>query len=190
MKTFLIIGLGNPGRQYADTRHNAGFMAADALAARLGAAFAPWTKAEAAYLKTDYEGDTVYVLKPNTFMNLSGKAAAAFANFYKIPPRNILVIFDDMSLPLGIVRMRGGGGAGGQNGMKNIIELMGTQDIARVRIGIGPRPDFFEGRDFVLSKFTAAERAVLKPALDRAAAAALDFVKSGIDIAMNKANIN
>ena len=116
MNTFLIIGLGNPGRQYADTRHNAGFMAADALAARLGAAFAPWAKAGADYLKADYEGSAFYVLKPNTFMNLSGRAAAAFANFYKIPPRNILVIFDDMSLPLGAVRMRGGGGGGGREG--------------------------------------------------------------------------
>ncbi|MDR1123372.1 MAG: aminoacyl-tRNA hydrolase [Elusimicrobiota bacterium] len=188
MKTFLIIGLGNPGRQYADTRHNAGFMAADALAAQLGAAFAPWAKAGADYLKAVYEGNTLYVLKPNTFMNLSGTAAAAFANFYKIPPQNILVIFDDMSLPLGAVRMRGGGSAGGQNGMKNIIELFGTQDIPRVRIGTGPRPDFFEGRDFVLSKFSAAEREILKPALARAAASALDFAASGLDIAMNRAN--
>jgi len=158
------------------------------LAAHFGEKFAPWARAKAEYFKAEFGGHTLYVLKPMEYMNLSGYSAAAFANFYKIPPQNILVIFDDMSLPLGAVRMRGSGSAGGQNGMKHIIEQLGTQDIARVRIGIGPKPAFFEGRDFVLSKFTAAEKPLFKTALERAQTAALDFAQSGLDIAMNKAN--
>ena len=190
MGQFLIIGLGNPGNEYASTRHNAGFMAADMLGAHFDAKFVPWARAKADYFKTEFNGHTFYALKPMEYMNLSGRSAAAFANFYKIPPQNILVIFDDMSLPLGAVRMRAGGSAGGHNGMAHIIEQFGAQDIARLRIGIGPRPAFFEGRDFVLSKFNAAEKPLLKAALERAKTAALDFAQSGIDAAMNKANQN
>jgi PTH1 family peptidyl-tRNA hydrolase len=188
MSMFLIAGLGNPGRDYQNTRHNAGFMAADAIAAALGCAFTPWPKAKADFCKADIAGNTVYLLKPMAYMNLSGLAVAAFSNFYKIPKQNILIIFDDMSLPLGALRMRGCGSAGGHNGMKNIIEQLGARDIPRLRLGIGPRPDFFEGRDFVLSKFTAAEQKIIDKVLGCAVQAARDFVKEGLDIAMNRAN--
>ena len=138
-ETFLIVGLGNPGKQYQNTRHNAGFMAVDALAHSLNVDFEPWRGDLAFCAKAEAEGKTIYLLKPQTFMNLSGQAVSAFANFYKIPYTAVLVIFDDMSLPLGSIRVRRDGSAGGQNGMKNIIELAGTQNIARLRIGIGPR---------------------------------------------------
>ena len=190
MGQFLIAGLGNPGNEYANTRHNAGFMAADMLAVYFSAKFAPWARAKADYFKAELGGHTLYVVKPTGYMNLSGQSVAAFANFYKIPRQNILIIFDDMDLPPGIVRMRGQGSAGGQKGMKDIIEQLGSQDIARLRIGIGPKPAFFEGRDFVLSKFSAAEKPLLNAALERAQTAALDFVQSGLDAAMNKANQN
>jgi len=185
---FLIAGLGNPGKEYAATRHNAGFMAADIIAAHFDVGFTPWARAKADYAKAESGGKIIYILKPMAYMNLSGSVVSAFANFYKIPPKNILVIFDDMSLPLGAARMRASGSAGGQNGMKHIIEQLGTQDIARLRIGIGPRPDYFDGRDFVLSRFSAAEKPLLEAALERVQKAAKDFVDAGLDIAMNNAN--
>ena len=185
---YLIAGLGNPGKEYSATRHNAGFMAADIIAAHLSASFAPWARAKADYAKADSGGKTIYLLKPMAYMNLSGQAVSAFANFYKIPAKNILIIFDDMSLPLGALRMRASGSAGGQNGMKSIIEQLGTQDIARLRIGIGPRPDYFEGRDFVLSKFSSTEQPLLKTALERAQKAVVDFINTSLDTAMNNAN--
>lgn len=187
-ETFLIVGLGNPGKQYQHTRHNAGFMAVDALASSLNADFEPWRGDLALCAKAETGGKTLYLLKPQTFMNLSGQAVVAFANFYKIPSSAILVIFDDMSLPLGSVRLRRDGSAGGQNGMKNIIELSGTQNIARLRIGIGPRPAYFEGKDFVLSKFTPQEEDLLSSALQKAKAAVLEMLAKGIDQAMTDAN--
>jgi len=185
---FLIAGLGNPGKEYSQTRHNAGFMAADIIAKHLGVSFAPCSRAKADCAKAESSGKTIYLLKPGEYMNLSGRAVSALANFYKTPAKNILIIFDDMSLPLGAVRMRSGGSAGGHNGMQDIIEQLGTQDIPRLRIGIGPKPDFFEGRDFVLSKFTLTEQPLLKAALEKTQKAAADFVKNGLDIAMNNAN--
>lgn len=187
-QTFLIAGLGNPGRQYEQTRHNAGFMALDIFAQRFTADFAKWQNDKGLFAKTQLNGHTLYLLKPLTFMNLSGHAVRSLAGFYKIPAKNLLVIFDDMSLPLGTVRLRAGGSAGGQNGMKHIIEQMGTQDIPRLRIGIGPRPAFFEGKDFVLSKFSPQETPVLKQAFIKADSAIYDFITNGIDAAMTKAN--
>ena len=187
-QTFLIAGLGNPGRQYEHTRHNAGFMALDVFAEGFSPVWNKWQSDKGLYAKAELSGNTVYLLKPMTFMNLSGYAVRSFASFYKIQPKNILVIFDDMSLPLGSVRLRAGGSAGGQNGMRNIIEQLGTQDIPRLRIGIGPRPASFEGKDFVLSKFSSQQAPLLKEALIKADAAVHDFIVSGIDTAMTKAN--
>ncbi|MDR0646416.1 MAG: aminoacyl-tRNA hydrolase [Elusimicrobiota bacterium] len=187
-KKFLIAGIGNPGAQYANTRHNAGFMAADIIAEHFGVEFTSWPRAKTLYCKNETPDKTVYILKPQTYMNLSGQAVFAFANFYKIPTENILIIFDDMSLPLGSLRMRGAGSSGGHNGMQNIIEQFGTQNMVRLRIGIGPKPDFFEGKDFVLSKFSRGDQTLLKPAFERALQAAVDFVNFGVDAAMNKAN--
>lgn len=187
-ETFLIVGLGNPGKQYQNTRHNAGFMAVDALARSFNADFEPWRGDLALCAKTEAEGKTIYILKPQTFMNLSGQAVSAFANFYKIPYTAVLVVFDDMSLPLGSIRVRRDGSAGGQNGMKNIIELAGTQNIARLRIGIGPRPAYFDGKDFVLSKFTAQEQDLVAAALQKAKEAVSCILSKGIEQAMTEAN--
>ena len=187
-KTLLIVGLGNPGKQYENTRHNAGFIAVDAVAAKYGAEFSAWQGASAVYAKVRRGDDTIYILKPLTFMNLSGQAVSSFSRFYKIPPKDIIVIFDDMSLPLGTIRLRLKGSAGGQNGMKDIIQQLGTQDIARLRIGIGPKPDFFEGRDFVLSKFNKTEEPLLSAALESTLTAVDNIIKSNVEVAMNTAN--
>jgi PTH1 family peptidyl-tRNA hydrolase len=187
-KNFLIAGLGNPGAQYENTRHNAVFMAADIISEHFGVEFTSCPRAKTLYCKNEISDKTVYILKPQTYMNLSGQAVFTFANFYKIPTENILIIFDDMSLPLGSLRMRVAGSAGGHNGMQNIMEQFGTQNITRLRIGIGPKPDFFEGKDFVLSKFSAEQQPLLETALERAMQTAVDFLKFGLDAAMNKAN--
>ena len=187
-ESLLMVGLGNPGKQYQNTRHNAGFMAVEQLAQDFGADFAAWQGDLASYAKAETAGKTLYFLKPLTYMNLSGRAVSSFANFYKIPASKILVIFDDMALPAGSIRIRREGSAGGQNGMKNIIELLGTQQIARLRIGIGPRPDFFDGKDFVLSKFTAQEQPLIKEALQKTVSAVKEILSSGIDLAMTNAN--
>ena len=187
-EVYLIVGLGNPGRQYESTRHNAGFMALDVFAERFNPSWDKWQNDKGLLAKAELEGNTLYLLKPMTYMNLSGHAVRGVTSFYKIKPKNILIIFDDMSLPLGSVRLRAKGSAGGQNGMRHIIEQLGTQDIARLRIGIGPRPEYFEGKDFVLSKFTEEQKPLLKEALIKADSAVYDFIVGGIDAAMTKAN--
>ena len=185
---YLIAGLGNPGRQYEQTRHNAGFMALDVFAERFNPSWEKWQNDKGLLAKAELGANTIYLLKPMTYMNLSGHAVRGVTSFYKIKPKNILIIFDDMSLPLGAVRLRAKGSAGGQNGMRHIIEQLGTQDIARLRIGIGPRPEYFEGKDFVLSKFGEEQKPLLKEALLKADAALYDFIVGGIDAAMTKAN--
>lgn len=187
-EVYLIVGLGNPGRQYESTRHNAGFMALDVFAERFNPSWEKWQNDKGLLAKAELEGNTLYLLKPMTYMNLSGHAVRGVTSFYKIKPKNILIIFDDMSLPLGSVRLRAKGSAGGQNGMRHIIEQLGTQEIARLRIGIGPRPEYFEGKDFVLSKFTEEQKTLLKEALIKADSAVYDFIVGGIDAAMTKAN--
>ncbi|MGB2579896.1 PTH1 family peptidyl-tRNA hydrolase [Elusimicrobium simillimum] len=183
----LIVGLGNPGEQYSNTRHNAGFMVVDKLAAKLGVRFESY-KNLGEYAKAAINGNTVYLAKPLTYMNESGKMVSHLAGFYKIKPQEILVCFDDMSIDLGTVRMRLSGSAGGQNGMKSIIAHLGTQDIPRLRFGIGPKPERFDAAAYVLSKFTSSEKEVLSSTLTTAAEAAEAVVTDGLDRAMNKYN--
>jgi PTH1 family peptidyl-tRNA hydrolase len=177
----LIAGLGNPGREYEETRHNAGFMIADRLAQRAGVAFRLEPKWNAAIALTG----GVILCKPQSFMNLSGQPIAAVAHFYKVPPTRILAIFDDAALPLGRIRIRPGGSSGGHNGMESILEHAG--DIARLRVGIGAA----DGRPMVqhvLGKFLPDERPILGAAIERAIQA-LDCLQSdGIDAAMNQFN--
>lgn len=187
-KTLLIVGLGNPGKQYESTRHNAGFMAAEAIAYKLGMVFSAWQGAKAEYAKGSLGDTAIYILKPLTFMNLSGTAVSSFSHFFKIQAKDIIVIFDDMSISLGDIRMRLTGSAGGQNGMKNIIEQLGTQDVPRLRIGIGPRPEYFEGKDFVLSKFNTADRTLLDSALLKTVSTIEEVVRAGYERAQNFAN--
>ena len=185
--TYLLAGLGNPGPEYARTRHNAGFRIADAAAAKWGVSWEPWQKL-GEYGKARVAGCDVFLLKPHTFMNLSGQAVSSLSRFYKIPPQNIIVCFDDVSLETGKLRLRGNGSAGGQKGMKNIIELLGTQEIARLRLGIGPKPEKFDLVNFVLGKFSAAEEEILARALPRAVEALEFYFARGLAEAMNKFN--
>ncbi|MBR2864701.1 MAG: aminoacyl-tRNA hydrolase [Elusimicrobiaceae bacterium] len=187
MQRFLIAGLGNPGTQYEKTRHNAGFMVADALAAAHGVSFQPWQKL-GEYAKISVNDKEVFIVKPMTYMNLSGQMVSNLARFYKIPASNILVCFDDLSLKIGDIRLRPSGSAGGQKGMKNIIELLGTDKIARLRVGIGPKPERFDTANFVLSKFTKEETPLLARALERAEQALELYLKDGLERAMNQFN--
>ncbi len=177
----LIAGLGNPGREYEETRHNAGFMIMDRLAQRAGVAFRTEPKWDAAIAATS----GVILCKPQSFMNLSGEPIGAVARYYKIEPESILVIFDDVALPLGRIRIRPSGSAGGHNGMKSILEHVG--DIPRLRIGIGAA-DGTAMIQHVLGRFLTKERPALNEALDRAVAAVDCLQREGIETAMNQFN--
>ena len=182
----IIIGLGNPGLKYAGTRHNVGFDVVDYLAAGKGtSAFREKFEAFVAELK---EGDeAVLLLKPLTFMNLSGRALRAALDFYKLPVEQVLVVCDDFNLPLGKLRVRAKGSHGGQNGLRNIQDQLGTDAYARLRIGVG-QPGAGEAVDFVLSKFKPGERAAVEEAVANAAQAALVWVRSGLEACMNRFN--
>ena len=187
-ETWLIVGLGNPGREYEKTRHNAGFRAMDILAQKLGCK-PDKLKYQGLYCQVNYQGKKLLLLKPQTFMNLSGRSVAPLAAFFKVPAKNIIVMFDDISLPPGRLRIRADGSAGGHNGIKSIIAELGNQDFPRVKIGVGakPHPDF-DLADWVLSAFTAQEEKALQPALERAADAALAIIDHGVPEAANRFN--
>lgn len=185
---WLIAGLGNPGLQYAETRHNAGFMAADMLAEKHGMAFNK-RKFDAEYGEFALNGKRVILAKPQTYMNESGRSVAAIARFYKIPTENIIIMFDDITQPVGKIRIRRSGTHGGHNGIRDIIELMGTDGIKRIKIGVSERPDRnCDLKDWVLGKIPKEQRAELEKALEKAACAADETVLHGIDSAMNKYN--
>jgi PTH1 family peptidyl-tRNA hydrolase len=184
---FLILGLGNPGREYRNNRHNVGFMVLDQLAARLGLSFTR-LEAKALVCKGDYQGQRLILAKPQTFMNLSGSSAASLLRYYKIPLEYFVVVYDDVDLPLGVIRMRPGGGSGGQKGMASIIDHLGTQEFFRLRIGIGRPPGRMEAAAYVLEDFSAQEQEELPPLLDRAIEAILTFASDGKEAAMNKYN--
>lgn len=185
-ETWLIVGLGNPGREYEKTRHNAGFRALDILAEKLGCRVDK-AKFQGLYGQVNYKGKKVLLLKPQTFMNLSGRSVLQLSGFYHVPPQNIIVMFDDISLAPGALRIRKDGSAGGHNGIKSIIAELGSQDFPRVKIGVGakPHPDF-DLADWVLSAFSAQEEKSLLPALERAADAALTIVDTGVAEASNR----
>lgn len=182
----LIVGLGNPGPTYARNRHNIGFQLVDALAH----AYAIGLTRRQSHARVgvgQIGGRQTLLAKPQTFMNLSGNAVSGLMHFYKATPADLLVAYDDLDLPLGKVRLRPAGGSGGHKGMKSIIERIGAEDFARLRIGIG-RPNFGETVDYVLENFHADEAAEINRALDRAAQAAVVWVTEGIDAAMNRFN--
>lgn len=186
----LIAGLGNPGKEYEKTRHNAGFMAMDLLAERLHASVSS-RKFNALVETVRIEGQAVLLMKPQTYMNESGSAVAQAVSFYHIDPSDILILHDDMDLPTGSLRIRQKGSSGGQKGMKNIIDCLRTSDIARVRIGVGhsARGDHDLVPDWVLSPVPKAEKDVFDRALKEAADAAYDWVFSPLDQVMSKHNI-
>lgn len=182
---FLIVGLGNPGSKYWNTRHNVGFAALDALAEELHAKV-DRVKFQGLTGQADLNGKKVLLLKPTTYMNLSGQSVAAAAKFYKIPPEHILVMFDDISLEPGRLRIRKNGSAGGHNGVKSIISSIGSQDFPRIKIGVGakPHPDY-DLADWVLSVFPYDQREAMAETYRRAAQAAIVLITQGPDAAAN-----
>ncbi len=185
---FLIVGLGNPGRQCQANRHNVGFMVLDRVAARLKVTFSR-VQTRALITNTRYEDYRVILAKPQTYMNESGIAVAALARFYKVPLENLIVAHDDVDLPFGTLRLRPGGGSAGQKGVESIIERIGSQEFPRLRVGIGRPPGKQIAAAYVLQNFDREETEFLPEILDRAADAALIFVTNGLDRAMNQYNI-
>jgi PTH1 family peptidyl-tRNA hydrolase len=185
--TFLLVGFGNPGREYINTRHNIGFMLIDRLAVRLNA-HGMKLQSKAIVMSTLYEERKVILAKPQTYMNLSGQSVQGLLHFYKLPPQNLLVAHDDLDLPFGTLRIRPAGGPGGQRGMASTIEQLGTKEFPRLRLGIGRPPGRMDPKDYVLQDFSKDDIKLLPEVLDRAADAALEFVIKGLNAAMNKYN--
>lgn len=187
-EAWLIVGLGNPGREYEKTRHNCGFRAIDVLAQKLGCKIDK-AKFQGLYGQTNYNGIKLLLLKPLTYMNLSGRSVLQLSAYFHVPPQRIIVLFDDISLPPGRLRVRADGSAGGHNGIKSIISEVGSQDFPRVKIGVGakahPEQDL---ADWVLSTFSASEEKALFSALERAADAALCIIDHGVPEAANRYN--
>lgn len=185
--SYLIVGLGNPGPQYRHTRHNIGFLLLDQLAARLGVKFSR-LESRALVTKAEHLGRRIILAKPQTYMNLSGQAASALLRYYKVPLQNLMVVYDDVDLPLGTLRLRYAGGSAGQKGMASIIERLGSQDFPRLRLGIGRPPGRMDAADYVLQDFPAAETETLNAVLGKGAEAVLVFIASGLNQAMNQFN--
>jgi len=191
---WLVVGLGNPGREYAGNRHNVGFFVADLLASRMGTKFGRHKRAHADVAEgrlANQEGrigggPRVILAKPVTYMNLSGAPVTALAQFYKVPVENILAVHDELDLPYGQVRAKRGGGEGGHNGLRSISKSLGTKEYARVRFGIGRPPGRQDPADYVLSDFGAAERKELDFLVDRAADVAEAVVLEGVEWAQNR----
>ena len=186
--SWLIVGLGNPGKEYEKTRHNCGFRALDILAGKLGCKVDKG-KFQGLYGQVNYNGRKLLLLKPMTYMNLSGRSVLQLSAYFHVPPQQIIVLFDDISLEPGRLRIRADGSAGGHNGIKSIISEVGSQDFPRVKIGVGgkahPEQDL---ADHVLSTFSASEEKALVSALERAADAALCIIEKGVPEAANRFN--
>lgn len=184
---YMIVGLGNPGKEYENTRHNAGFMVLDALADKLGADISE-KKHRGLCGKAVISGQKVILLKPQTYMNSSGESVRAAADYYKIDPSDILVVYDDISLAPGQLRIRAKGSAGGHNGIKSLIAHLGTQEFPRVRVGVGEKPPRMDLADYVLGHFSSEEKKIMADAVKEAADAACEVISDGIDHAMNSHN--
>ena len=185
---YIVAGLGNPGSEYEKTRHNAGFMAIDVITEKTGAKVRN-SKYKSLTDTVKIGEHTVLLMKPQTYMNLSGEAVQQAAAFYKVKAENIIVVSDEVSLPIGKLRIRQKGSAGGHNGLKNIIQCLGTDQFPRIRMGVGgpPHPDY-DMADWVLSNFSKDDQAALAPALDNAASAAETIITSGTAEASNRFN--
>jgi len=186
--TWLVVFLGNPGLQYEGTRHNAGFMTGDALAKSLNAEINR-SKFKALTAVCKIGSESVMLMKPQTYMNLSGEAVIQAVNFYKIPPEHVIVVSDEMSLPIGSLRVRMKGSAGGHNGLKNIISHLGGDGFPRIKVGVGekPHPDS-DMVDWVLGKFTGQDRKVMEETISRAADCVECLLAEGVDAAMARFN--
>ena len=187
-ENWLIVGLGNPGREYERSRHNCGFRALDLIAESLGCK-TDKLKFQGLYCQTTYNGKKLFLLKPQTYMNLSGRSVLQLSAYFNIPPQRIIVLFDDISLPPGRLRIRADGSAGGHNGIKSIIQEVGSQDFPRVKIGVGAKPNpEYDLADWVLSTFSTQEEKALSVSLKNAADAALAIIDHGVPEAANKFN--
>ena len=185
---WLVVGLGNPGREYAGNRHNVGFMVADLLASRVGGKFGRHKRAvaEVAEGRLGFGGPKLILVKPLTFMNLSGAPVVALAQFFKVPVENVVAVHDELDVPFGQVRVKRGGGEGGHNGLRSMSKSLGSKEYARVRFGIGRPPGRQDPADYVLSDFTAVERKELDFLVDRAADVVEAVVLEGVEWAQNK----
>jgi PTH1 family peptidyl-tRNA hydrolase len=192
--TFLIVGLGNPGREYRETRHNIGFMLLDRLAVKLNARFSRLQSRALVAIspyrpyKAGMDDCKIILAKPQTFMNLSGQSVQGLMHFYKLPLENLLIAHDDLDLPVGTIRIRPDGGSAGQKGMTSILERLGTDGFARIRLGIGRPPGQMQAPDYVLQDFSNSDQVIISETLNRAVDAALEFINNGLDAAMNKFN--
>lgn len=184
---YLIAGLGNPGRQYKTNRHNIGFMLVDRLADSLDIAFSR-LESKALVTKTNYQDHKIILAKPQTFMNLSGQAVGSLMKFYKIPLENLLVVYDDVDLPFGKIRLRPTGGSAGQKGVASIIDRLGTNEFPRLRLGIGRPPGRMEAASYVLRDFSREDVEFLPEFLDWGVEAVFTFVQEGLVAAMNRYN--
>lgn len=183
----LIAGLGNPGPAYRNTRHNVGFLVLDEIADVLGISFSR-EKFKGLIAEGSIAGESIMLLKPLTFMNVSGESVAMAARKKVHDPADVLIIYDDVELPLGRLRIRGGGSAGTHNGMKSVLERLGTKEVPRLRVGVGNDPSASDLSEHVLGKFKPDERKSVAETVGRAVAATLCWVENGIDPAMNEFN--
>ncbi len=186
---FMIVGLGNPGKEYAQSRHNVGFMVLDRLAERYGVVFSRYEQ-KALVAKVQAEVGNLMLVKPQTYMNLSGQSVGALTRFYKVSVEQLLIVYDDIDLPFGMLRMRPDGSSGGHKGMQSIIDRLGRQDIPRLRIGVGRPSGSKAAAHYVLNQFNAQEKLELPLILDRASQAVQDFLLYGLSEAMNRHNVN
>jgi peptidyl-tRNA hydrolase, PTH1 family len=187
LSTYLLVGFGNPGREYQNTRHNIGFLVIDRICLKLGVSM---SKLQSNALIATFKDsqNRIILAKPQTFMNLSGQAVGSLLRFYKIPVEQLLVIHDDLDLPFGSLRIRPSGGSAGQKGLGSTIERLGSSDFARVRVGIGRPPGSMDASDYVLKPFHKSETQLLDKVLDTAVEAALTFIRDGLEPAMNRFN--
>ncbi|GAA4567425.1 aminoacyl-tRNA hydrolase [Micromonospora coerulea] len=184
---WLVVGLGNPGREYAGNRHNVGFMVAELLAGRLGGRFGRHKRAvaEVAEGRLGFGGPKLVLMKPLTYMNLSGGPVVALAQFHKIPPAQVIAVHDELDIPYGQLRVKCGGGEGGHNGLRSMSKSLGTKEYVRVRFGIGRPPGRQDPADYVLSDFSAVERKELEFLVDRAADVVESVVTRGVEPTQN-----
>ncbi|NDJ86554.1 MAG: aminoacyl-tRNA hydrolase [Chloroflexi bacterium] len=187
IQRYLIVGLGNPGKEYANTRHNIGFAVVDALAASYGLTF-DGKKAKARLADGTIRGRRVLLVKPQTYMNLSGNAVRGLMDFYRIPVENLMVVSDDLDIPPGTLRIRPKGGAGGQKGLRHIIQQVGTQEFTRMRLGIGRPPGKMDPSAYVLRPFKGDDAILAQETIDRAVKAIETWLSDGTDLAMSRYN--
>lgn len=186
-KPFLIVGLGNPGRQYQTNRHNIGFMLVSRLAENLGVSFTR-VQSKALVTKTTFQDKPVIIAKPQTYMNLSGQSVGSLAKFYKIELDHLMVVYDDVDLPFGRIRIRPSGGSAGQKGMRSIIDQLGTEEFPRMRLGVGRPPGSKGAASYVLRNFAGEDAEFLPQVLERGVEAVLTFISEDLTTAMNRFN--